>query len=74
MNSIYFKGLNVLFFMRIGINWFTVFQIWNKDLTNGERSHQITKTCIVIVQDEQRNKIGLQNDMWMSQNDDDDDF
>ncbi len=36
--------------------------------------HQITKTCIVIVQDEQRNKIGLQNDMWMSQNADDDDF
>jgi hypothetical protein len=74
MNLISFKGLNVLFFMRIGINWFTVFQISNKDLTNGERSHQITKTCIVIVQDEQRNKIGLQNDMWMSQNDDDDDF
>jgi hypothetical protein len=60
--------------MRIGMNWFTVFQISNKDLTNGEQSHQITKTCIVIVQDEQRNKIGLQNDMWMSQNDDDDDF
>jgi hypothetical protein len=74
MNLISFKGLNVLFFMRIGTNWFTVFQISNKDLTNGEQSHQITKTCIVIVQDEQRNKIGLQNDMWMSQNDDDDDF